>query len=1478
MFARILSIFLFLPTFATYAVQCTDIFPGPQSFTTNSVDSIESGVTCNGASCSPGSFTSASYSYSSTSNFNESTIVGGTIYAKNSWNTSEGATVTFSGTGTAIIYIKNDATIRKGVNINKGGDPANVLLIFNKKLKIEENAEINAFIYVNGSETNIEKNSTIEGGIAAKTKLILKENSTYTYDSSDASNLDASSFCDATPVATIDHFEIVHDGSGSTCATESVTIKACADAACSSNYTGEVSLDFLSGGTTRNSPTFTGSITFDFPHLSTGTAALTVTNESVTPDNSTECDSGSGTSCNITYSDSGCDNSCFAYFPDSVQGHDASSYIKFKNTGQVVSDNDNFVTFPSVTDETADSHNTCSSADCAVTGTIAQALSLPTFTTTSSTTDVSPSGTVSIGPGGDYAITEVRNLTVNSVDEVTFLATASEYIIDDALFTGSAKVTFNAGTYWFNELEILESTQVTINGPVTIYVNGQANHFDIEDDAKINQGGAAKDLALVSYKQIHLKNNAIVNAVLYSAGQDIQIKDQAQHTGAISVYGKLEIKDTGKTTFEDVSDVQIGALCGATPATLELSFQFNEGSGQTTADASGNGLTGTLGTSTSVESNDPTWGCEASGYQMTFDGSNNEDVRTSSFTPPSEGTVAFWLKVPALPSSRQRVFGFGDGWELRWDSDDIMYFDINKTGSNSSIRSSSAITAVDTWMHIAFITNADDDTWSLYIDGVLDNSGSETLTSQSASSLTVGGSTWRQTSEHFTGSLDDFRIYSGSLTQAEITTLAATPPVDCAPAIHHYEIEHDGNGLTCSAESVTIKACTNNDCSTLSTDSVTLNFQGDGATISTPTFTGSTSFNFNHTTPEVLTLSVDSPSITPDNNLVCDNISGGSSCDITFADAGFIFSSTSSTNTDIGNQVAGSPFTAYIRAVENVNGVCTGLFNGNVTVGLSQENKLPSGTTGLSFTLDDSSSTTQSLAKHASYSNISLAFNGASEAQLTNATYLDAGQIQLHASYSAGGVNLVGSSNTFWVSPDKLITSAKSGGSDINGNSSSSTTIHKAGAAFDFTVTAQNSLGATTLNYTPNDIQLLLTRTGPIAGVDGSFNYGNGNLTSALAPTYQSVTLSAFSSGVSSTSSASFAEVGLLSLDLQDVDYGFSSNTIAGDVINIGRFYPDHFDVVITNNAFGDTCTSGATDFTYIGQPFSYLNEPVLTITAKNTAGATTQNYTEDGYQKLADTDVSRTFPVEDTGKDGADNATKMVVTPTVTDGSLTTPVSAPASALGVMTYTFNPSDSFTYAKNSNAQVGEFTMDYDIVIDSIQDSDGVNAATSLALSMPTSNTVSPTGTFLRFGRWNIENTFGSERADLTFPMAIQYYNGTSFITNTSDTCTAYDGDDDANHTLSLNNLPNPLSATNLTPISGLGAFALGLAELQIAKPSDGSQGQIRITYDDTPSWLQYDWSWNGSDPLDFTENPSAIATFGLFRGNDRIIYQREVNN
>jgi len=692
----------------------------------------------------------------------------------------------------------------------------------------------------------------------------------------------------------------------------------------------------------------------------------------------------------------------------------------------------------------------------------------------------------------------------------------------------------------------------------------------------------------------------------------------------------------------------------------------------------------------------------------------------------------------------------------------------------------------------------------------------------------------------------------------------------CAvPIIDHFEIAHDGQGLTCEAESITIKACANSSCTTLNPDDVNVQLSINGTFNQTVTVSGgSTDINFSYTNVGTATLSLAQGN-------TCENGSS-TSCDLLFADAGFRFLYGTAETTVISHQTSGNNFAGIVKlqAVENVDGVCTGLFTGDKEVELSQQNIAPGGTTGLSFHVNNNS-----IEKYPAYTpDITLNFGADSKATLPTPQYLDAGQIRLHAKYDVDGVNLVGNSNDFWVSPDKLIVSASSGGSAINGSSNISTTIHKAGQVFDFTVTAYNSLGNAaaniTTNYLPNDIQLLLTRTGPDptnGGVDGTFNYGNGSLVGDANLGYQSVTLTAFNSGVSYSNSATYSEVGLINLDLQDEHYGFTNNIINADAINMGRFYPDHFDVSITSNSFLDTCIEGTAGFTYIGQPFLYSDAPELLITAKNglSPSTLTQNYTQEGYQKLINTNVVRTFPIEDTNQNGADTSTKMVVAPLTDNGSLE------IDSNGVLKYTFNTSDSFTFSKNSNSLIAPFTMVYDIAINSIEDSDGANASISLASDTPTSNTVSPTGVNLRFGRWNIENTFGPETSVLSVPMAIQYWDGNSFVTkdaviNKPDNCTSFNA---VNLTIDNTNI-NP----GITAASGSGIFVDGeTRSVVLSAPGTPNQGAVPIVYI-IPSmpWLLYDWSWDGVTAKEFNENPFAVATFGIFRGNDRIIYQREI--
>jgi len=1191
-----------------YATQCSDIFPGPQTFTTNAVESIESGVTCNGGTCSPGSFTAVSPfpSYSSSGNFSSSTIVGGTTYAHNSWNTSENQTVSYSGTGTVIIYIKNNATIKKGVKINVGGNPANVLMIFNRTLKIEENAVINAFIYVNGSETTIEKNSTISGGIAAKTKLTLKESSTYTYTPADADNIDASSFCEGS-APSVHHYEIEHDAVGSTCTNESVTVKACTDASCSSLSTISVSLDFQIDALTETSATFTGSTSVSISHLISEIVTFSVANPSITPTSSLVCDRGSGTSCDMAFASASC---------------------------------------PAVAHYTMDETSW---------------------------------GTVVDSQNG---------------------------------FNGTA-----------------------FNGANTTGGTCRYGQFDgVDDYVQVPHNAALNGSEALTYM-------AFVRADTWSGLDQIMAK---------SVHGG-----------------------GAGRAQMGI---FSE--------------SGVL-----------------KGRAETLNG--RKEINT------------------ALP-----------------------------------------VTAGD-WVHIAMVFNGT--SLVLYLDGiaVANTNFSATTLVQTTDPLNISKRVGTN-DYYFHGLIDDVRVYSVAFNAQEVSDLVLAASHCPLTGIDHYQITHDGSGLTCDSEPVTIRACLNSDCSSLNTESVTLDFQGNGTTISSQSFTGSTIFNFNHTTAETLTLAVANPTTVPTNTLVCDSGSG-SSCDIDFATAGFQFLYGAANSKTVDNQVAGSNFadTLKLQAVKDSNGVCTGLFTGNVNVDLTQQNVSPGGVGGLSFTVDSSA-----IAKHPTFtSNVSLYFGSDSIATIPSPIYQDAGQIQLYARYNAGGVSLSGNSNSFWVSPAKLVATAQdSGGVDINGDSAGSETIHKAGEDFALEVMAINaaSPAQATQNYQPGQIQFLLDRTGPASGgADGSLTYASGNsLTSALSPSYQNVSLEGFSSGVSTFNAANYSEVGLLKLGLQDSNYGGEPITVPGDAINIGRFTPDHFDIEVVAGAFDDACGT----FSYIGQYFGYSTAPNMKITAKNLAGDTTENYTEGVYRKLVASDIVRVFPDEDNATDGIISGTKMKVSKqNLTSGSLTNELTA-----GEMRYAFSLNDLYRYDKDINSQIPPFTSALSVALnasnDPFEDSDTVAAGASPQWF--------PAGNIVRYGRLVMQNALGPETEALKIPMTAQYYDGSNYVTNTLDSCST------VNATAMVLNLNLAASGTSSASGSGTvtdGSVAL-VQQIEMSAPGDTHDGIIDLCLD-VDDWLKYDWNGDGIDLAQTCDasssavqgdNPMSKATFGQYRGHDKIIYWREM--
>jgi hypothetical protein len=694
-------------------------------------------------------------------------------------------------------------------------------------------------------------------------------------------------------------------------------------------------------------------------------------------------------------------------------------------------------------------------------------------------------------------------------------------------------------------------------------------------------------------------------------------------------------------------------------------------------------------------------------------------------------------------------------------------------------------------------------------------------------------------------------------------------------SIDHYEIVHDGQGLTCDSESVILRACNDASCSTLSSQPITLDFLTNGESISSPTFIGSKTIIFNNLDVETLTFSLANTSITAANPPLCDD-SSTNSCDMNFTNAGLRFLSGADNSTTLPNQIAGSVFvdTLKIQAVQDTDGVCTALFTGNNNVYLSQENIDPGGTNGLSFTSDG-----VTIAKHADFTSTTLNFGSDSIAVIPTPIYHDAGQIRLHANYDLGGVTLSGSSNAFWVSPGELVIVAKSGVTNLNGATSTATPTHKTGNDFDLSVTALNSLGVITPNYSGGQIQLMLTRTGPTLSysADGDLSYGAASkLTSSANPIFENVTLTNFVSGVSTYNAAQYSEVGLLNLDAQDNNYGNANIIISAVAIDIGRFIPDHFTQTVAEDGyFLATCNTAITFAAYSGQKdeatnsigtIAYLTNPVLVITAFNKQGHITQNYHQDSqgssndYMKLSNADINVSIPTLDQVAVGVDN-NKLSLTASMNSGTLSknnlTPLSNGAElARGILHYQLSDADHFFYNRSANSLVAPFTSDIDFSIDTIVDADNVTVTSTIDAS--------PAGVEIRFGRLVLKNSFGPETSNFPQPLQIEHFNGVEFGVTRDDNCASYDADKISLVSLSSDPLLNQV-------LGGTGYFLTGKTQaIELQAPGAGHQGQMSVTYD-AYDWFKYDW--DNDDVYD--ESPFAVATFGVFRGNDRIGFWRE---
>jgi len=467
------------------------------------------------------------------------------------------------------------------------------------------------------------------------------------------------------------------------------------------------------------------------------------------------------------------------------------------------------------------------------------------------------------------------------------------------------------------------------------------------------------------------------------------------------------------------------------------------------------------------------------------------------------------------------------------------------------------------------------------------------------------------------------------------------------------------------------------------------------------------------------------------------------------------------------------------------------------------------------------------------------------------------------------------SSDNFAIRPYELVTVASdlnwtTAGTArlINAATSSASTTHKAGKPFTITASAYNAIGAITPGYngTPSagSLTCLLPTTACIAGTFSAGSFSN-------------------SSGIATSVTASYSEVGTISTTLSDANFAavdatdgstLAERTLSSVAFTMGRFVPDHLDVTLNTPVFSTGCGT----FTYIGQPIKYLTNPVASVVAKNAAAASTLNYTGSLW-KINPSDANYSIVPS------YSEASQVL---TVLNSSI--PI-ATDNGNGTGTLSFADTSSNILGITRSNPITPFNAEIALSFN-VWDTDAVAVANvnGLASTNPVRFGIASTGNGIaftsnnkgmRWGRLVMQNAFGTELQALSVPLFSEYFNGVSYLRNSADTCTmlnlssqlALSNPSTASGVAQPGNTTMSLSAGTSQASLANATLLAGDAGLSFSAPGSGNTGYITIGANvASMPWLLFDWDHDGTHD----NSPTARATFGIYKGHQQQIYLREV--
>ncbi|MEZ9004323.1 DUF6701 domain-containing protein [Vibrio splendidus] len=325
---------------------------------------------------------------------------------------------------------------------------------------------------------------------------------------------------------------------------------------------------------------------------------------------------------------------------------------------------------------------------------------------------------------------------------------------------------------------------------------------------------------------------------------------------------------------------------------------------------------------------------------------------------------------------------------------------------------------------------------------------------------------------------------------------------------------------------------------------------------------------------------------------------------------------------------------------------------------------------------------------------------------------------------------------------------------------------------------------------------------------------------------------------------------------------------------SIGRFYPKYFKVYSDSLLNTDWLYPNSQIFTYMNQPFG-VDE--CYVEALNESKKSVKNYV------YFHSDLQADLVLDQIDSNGQFSGRFVAANQLVGSwpGKTGTARLVNGKSIGKFSHSIGSacSSSLCWSKKTTAQRYE---DGPFNLNEV----GQDTSISIAAPISTGTNEDPIAFFnlddqrldvqpdIRFGRIDLDDVGGNSETTITIPLRTGYWNGSRFVVNDADSTTNIAASTNASNVIWSEDDSSATTATLSDGGQVSGGESRDLTASQNPGVNTREQVQLWQSMDDTP-WLRYDWGSDKVSDVNGEQDPSTVVTFGIYRGNDRVIYRGE---